>query len=460
MIDRSMGVSLMKTLKIVGAIIFLFGISLSARVGAQDTSSKDPYSGDLWSRSTLTGDWGGFRNEWAQKGITFDFNITQIGQGVVHGGKSGAWQYGGRGDLVINVDSQKLGLWPGGFFNLELEGNWASSVNRNTGALMPVNTSQTLPLPPGDIFGVPAWNFAQFLSPHFGLTIGKFATITNTSGDMNEFAHGKGDTQFMNMALNFNPILAFTVPYSTLGTGMVVLPTKDPKEAIISLSVLSTNGKPTTSGFEDLDGNAITVAAEGRVRTDFFGLTGHQLFGTTFSNKRFTSIDQRLRSIIETNALTPEKGSWNIYYNFDQYLYEPKKGVDRGAGVFGRLGVSDGNPNFMKFFGSFGVGGKGMFESRPLDQFGLGYYYINIDNPSLQGPLQTRRFLRDEYGFEAFYNFAITPWALLTPDIQVVRGAQKDKFTITQGPLGLLPRIDRKSISTSTVLGLRLQLVF
>jgi len=36
---------------------------------------------------------------------------------------------------------------------------------------------------------------------------------------MNEFAHGKGDTSSMNMALNFNPLLAFTVPYSTLGTG-------------------------------------------------------------------------------------------------------------------------------------------------------------------------------------------------------------------------------------------------
>jgi porin len=209
-----------------------------------------------------------------------------------------------------------------------------------------------------------------------------------------------------------------------------------------------------------LNGNAIVVAGEGRVRTDFFGLTGHQLFGTTFSNKKFTSIDQRLRSIVETNALKPEKGSWNIYYNFDQYLYEPKKGVDRGIGLFGRLGVSDGNPNLMKFFSSFGVGGKGMFESRPHDQFGWGFYYINIDNPKLVDPLQTRSFLRDEYGFEWFYNFAITPWALLTPDIQVVRGAQKDRLTVTQGPLGVLPRIDKKSISTSTVLGLRLQLVF
>jgi porin len=450
----------MKASRIIATFVFLLGVGLNAQVGAQEISPKDPYSGDLWSRSTLTGDWGGLRNEWAQKGITFDFNITQVGQGVVNGGKSGAWQYGGRGDLVINLDSQKLGLWPGGFFNFEMEGNWASSVNQNSGALMPVNTNQTLPLPPGDIFGVPAWNFTQFLSPYFGLTLGKYATITSTSGDMNEFAHGKGDTQFMNMALNFNPVLAFTVPYSTLGTGVIVLPTKDPKEAIVSLLVMSANGRPNTSGFDDLNGNAIVVAGEGRVRTDFFGLTGHQLFGTTFSNKEFTSIDQRLASIIETRTFRQEKGSWNIYYNFDQYLYEPKKGVDRGVGIFGRLGVSDGNPNFMKFFGSFGVGGKGMFESRPHDQFGFGYYYINIDSPRLQGLLQTTEFLRDEYGFEAFYNFALTPWARLTPDIQIVRGAQKDKVTVTQGPLGVLPRIDRKSISTSTVLGLRLQLLF
>ena len=94
-------------------------------------------------------------------------------------------------------------------------------------------------------------------------------------------------------------------------------------------------------------------------------------------------------------------------------------------------------------------------------------YYINIDNPRLiintprlQFLPQNVKFLRDEYGFEAYYNLAITPWALLTPDIQVIRGAQKNQFSVTQGPLGILPRIDKKSISTSTVLGLRLQLVF
>jgi porin len=56
----------------------------------QDTSPKDPYSGDLWNRSTLTGDWGGFRNEWATKGVTIDLDVTQVGRRVVNGGDNGA----------------------------------------------------------------------------------------------------------------------------------------------------------------------------------------------------------------------------------------------------------------------------------------------------------------------------------------------------------------------------------
>jgi hypothetical protein len=46
----------------------------------------------------------------------------------------------------------------------------------------------------------------------------------------------------------------------------------------------------------------------------------------------------------------------------------------------------------------------------------------------------------------------LTPWAYLTPDIQVVHGAQKQT-------VALLPA-DRKEIDTATIMGLRLQLIF
>ena len=453
----------MKRLATIAIVLILFGASQGARGEAAEAPPTTPYSGDIWTRSTLSGDWGGLRNDLAAKGVTLDMNVTQAALGIVHGGKQTGWQYsGGRGDIILNVDTQKLGLWPGGFLNVEAEGNFIpadtlrKSLNGRTGALMFVNSNQLYPTPAGDNFNLPAVNFTQFLSDYVGLTIGKYATVSATAGDMNEFAHGKGDMQFMNMALNFNPLTDPTVPYSTLGTGVIVLPTKDPKQAIVSLSVMSSTGKASTSGFDDLDGNNLTVAGEGRVTTDFFSRTGHQLFGASFSNKKFTSIDQNARFIFENGGLEGKKGSWNVYYNFDQYLYEPKKGSGEGIGVFGRFGASDGNPNFMHFFYSLGVGGKGVIPNRHNDRYGLGFYYIDVNNPKLQGLFQSIKLLRDEYGFEAFYNIAITPWLMVTPDIQVVRGAQRNKFALS--PLPAI--ISKKSIGPATILGLRMQVVF
>ena len=66
-------------------------------------------------RSTLTGDWGGARNDLAAKGITFDSSLTQVTQGVVSGGKDGTWQYGGRGDLTGKLDTRSSGCGRGDF---------------------------------------------------------------------------------------------------------------------------------------------------------------------------------------------------------------------------------------------------------------------------------------------------------------------------------------------------------
>jgi hypothetical protein len=91
--------------------------------------------------------------------------------------------------------------------------------------------------------------------------------------DMNEFAHGKGETQFMNLAFNLNPIIALTVPYSILGSGLVLLPTEDLKQAIVSFFFRSSTGKASTGGFDDLNDDNSTFASEGRVIANLPGLT-------------------------------------------------------------------------------------------------------------------------------------------------------------------------------------------
>ena len=125
------------------------------------------------------------------------------------------------------------------------------------------------------------------------------------------------------------------------------------------------------------------------------------------------------------------------------------KGSGKGFGIFGWFSAADGNPNFMQYFYSFGVSGKGLMPIRPDDSYGIGWYYININNPELTTSTGTMEFLRDEQGVEAYYSIALTPWAHLTPNIQVIHGAQKHQ-NLT----------DNREIDTSVVLGLRLGLVF
>jgi hypothetical protein len=69
----------------------------------------------------------------------------------------------------------------------------------------------------------------------------------------------------------------------------------------------------------------------------------------------------------------------------------------------------------------------------------------------------TTELLGDEQGFDAYYNFAITPRMKLTPDIQVINPAQHNIVNILAE---VPPGISRTGISTATVFGLRLQMIF
>jgi len=409
---------------------------------AAPTQAPSPYSGDFRTRSTLSGDWGGLRNDLAAKGVTLDASVTQTGLSVVDGGKNSDWEYAGRTQLTATFDTGKMGLWPGGFLTVEAEGNWGNGGNLNTGALLPVNTNAVFPVQPPGGGALTAVQYLQFLSPYWGVLLGK---LDVTAADDNEFAHGKGDMQFMNVALELNPLTLVATPYTPLGAGVIVLPDKNPADGHIEALIYTASGKANSAGFDKIRSDDLSFYLEGRMRTNFFDMTGHLFLAGIYSNKTHASIDQRLSLDPSVQQLATKSNTWLVFGNFDQYFYEPAKG--KGVGVFGRFGVSDGNPNFMNYFGSLGIGGKGIVPGRPGDSFGVGWYYLAINNPTLSTPVGDVRFLRDEQGLEAYYSIEVTPWAYLSPDLQVVRGAQARTLTLP-------PR----NIGAAVVVGLRLGL--
>jgi len=443
----------MKTIKVItnvwGAILLVL---LAAACASAQAPVVDPAT-NFFTQSTMTGDWGGTRTEMAKKGITFDFSLTQTEAGVVHGGLNNASEYGGRGDFYMNLDTGKAGLWPGGFLMVEGEVNYGNGANPNAGALLPVNTNQVFPVPgKSGSAAIPAVTFTQFLSPYFGVTAGKYNVA---AADDNEFAHGKygkGDTQFMNTAFNLIPAALFTTPYTPLGGGLVFLPDKNPESFIIKALVYATSGVATKADFKTFSHNDLSVYIEGRVRTHFFKKTGHQDAIYLHSNKDITSINQIL-ILPGMPSLTAKPGAWMVSYNFDQYLWEPEKG--KGFGLFGRFAATDGDPSFIHYFYELGVGGKGVGARRPNDTYGFGTYYIDVTHPTLITPVGTTELLRPEKGLELYYSLALTPWAHLSPDFQVVHGVSANNVFahIAQG-------VPLRNIDTAVVFGLRLNLVF
>src|SRR5467141_4730004 len=93
----------------------VLAVVLASAVDAQPIDDPKTYAGDLWSRPRLTGDWGGFRDDLAKRGVRFDADLLLTPQGVASGGHDTGARFWGNTEYTLDVDTGKGGLWPGGF---------------------------------------------------------------------------------------------------------------------------------------------------------------------------------------------------------------------------------------------------------------------------------------------------------------------------------------------------------
>lgn len=395
---------------------------------------KAGYRLGLDRRIAATGDWFGMRSILADDGLLFYADSALYYQGVTTGGLREKFHFYGHNDYVALGIGKKLGLWDGFFFKVRGETRYGeNAANFDAGAILAPALGGSIPVPDQQITALTELLLIQRIGKRVLLQAGKVNTL---DGDPSTFAAGRGKRQFLNSSFVFNPIFARTVPYATLGAGVVVLSEKlDP---LFSFSILDADPSPRTSGFQDLF-DEVTLSGSVRLPVKPFGLVGHQGFTGAWSNKVFTGLELDPRVPIADLPILPRRnGSWALGYSFDQYLWQDTENPKRGWGLFGRLGISDGDPNPIRWFWSVGLGGTGPTASRPLDSFGVGYFALGVKDGTV---LDNALHLRDGYGIEAFYNIALTPWARLTPDLQVLHGS--------------LPQAD-----TALLFGLRLQMIY
>jgi len=394
------------------------------------------YTGDLWTRPRLLGDLGGTRTDWANKGIQFDINYTQILQSVVEGGLDRDTRYGGTLDYNAVFDLHRMGVLPGAIVKFRGESRYGESVNDIVGTILSANSDGFFPFThtPDEDIPITITNLAyiQSLNDHLAFMVGKFDTI---DADPNEFASGRGTSQFMNANFTFSPAISLMAPYSTLGAGIIVKPTHAVK---LSSVVYNIKDSSTTSGFEDIgDGAAWVTAAEFDYKLGELPGGQNVAFGYAFDTD-FNDLDERfVFTRGEGLAPTTKDSTWAVTWSGWQYLWvkdpsdapiiltngEPDR---QGLGLFARAGIADQDTNPIEWSVSGGVGGKGIVPGRERDTFGVGYFHLKYQTGRLTDYAEADN---KSQGFEAYYNVSITPATNLTFDVQVVDSPFPDTDT-------------------------------
>jgi len=410
------------------------------------------YGGDIWNRSHLTGDWGGTRTEWANKGVQAEMEYLGWAGSVVDGGTDSETETGNNLTYKLKLDLMRAGILPGALIDIRAETRYGSNTNPNANQGEPNFTASLAPVDYADLqrsadFTITNLSYLQMLSERFGVLLGKLDLFEH--GDLNEFASGRGRTQFVNYNFNFGtPTLL--VPASTLGAGVLYLPNKN---TTISSMLLSGTDCSYTSCFHDLDDAGKIWANSAMFQYRLGGLPGGaNVNALYFFDTDFTELGTLgvIPGEDEPVALTSNKNhSWLAVLSAWQYLSAKGAGEGpldlanqrpdlEGWGVFGRLSFADKDTNPFQTSVSVGIGGRGVFPTRPNDVFGLGYYYNDLFSTDI-ATLDTVD--NHTQGVEAFYNVAITPAAKFSVNLQHLIGGVK-------------------SIDDATVLSGRLQLVF
>ena len=389
---------------------------------------------EVFSKPGLTGDWGGRRTSLAERGVEFSIDFTNTVQSVMSGGFDETTRYLGSSELIMDVDGEKLGLWPGCFLRFAAEGRFGRNVLGQAGTFIPVNNDAVFPADPDhendDVFELTEVTVTQFLTTWFGIYGGLMNT---TSGDANDFAgFARSNEYFQNLSLLTSPVAMRIVPNVTLGAGIVLIPSE---KVVGTLTFMNTEESAGSNPFNTDEGT--TMVTEWTVNHDVLNLPAKHVltFALGFDNDFYKlGSDPRLEfppgGGLPSVKFSSKDESWASWYNGQLTFWTHPDNEERNAGFFLRFGYADDETNPIEWNLAGGVGGVGLFDNRPCDRYGIGIFHTE---PSDEWPLPLLG-IQEETGFEMFYNVQIMPAIALTFDLQYIDTGLGDGLLVTETP--------------------------
>ncbi len=343
--------------------------------------------------------------------------MTQFYQGLAAGDGDTGYEYGGKADLLVTADLSRLGFWDGLSMTLHGEYNFGDSVNGRGGVLIPVNAALNFPgIEGADAHDLSSLYFVQEFGDSSTVVFGKINMIDIVAGKR-PFLGGAGIDAFWNLTFVAPP--TGTVPPYLLGALLSVRTDQATYRLWVYDPVSYANKLSLADAFEE----GVTIRGGVQWPVTIAGRRGNHGFTALYSTQDGTdlsNLDEILVPSPEPGTVATKNSRYYFAYTFDQYLYQPAASPEEGVGLFGQIGISDGNPNSMHWTFVFGLGGTGLVPGRSADNWGIGYYYDALSG-YLKDALAPIVRLRDEQGLDIFYNLKVTHWFDLSADLQVVR---------------------------------------
>ncbi len=414
--DDMVGESAAVEASVIEGTSFAEGVEVAPECYDAPCTCAPSWCESLLTSPTLTGDWGGARTSLTESGIIYQGYLTQFYQGVARGGAEQQFKYGGKVDQFFTFQGEKLGLWKGLLIGMHAETRFGQDSNFDAVGLAPVNANMLWPST-GQTTAISGFTVTQMLSEEWLVTAGKLNALDLFNSLYPQ--GGRGIDGFMNVSTLFPLSIARPLNLSVNGIGVTKL---HEGQVQGSLSVVDPNNSSTTVGLGNLFESGAAIIAYWRHFTEFQGLPGSHAILGEYSSKSYTSVDREDFYFLPTVGIVAGKqsGTWSISYFGEQRLWQDGCNPKRNVGLFTSWGISDGNPNPIRWSGNVSLQGHGLIDSRPADTMGVAYFYTGLSSEfkDLVSPVIH---LQDVQGGELYYNMAVTPWFNLTPDLQIIQ---------------------------------------
>jgi porin len=424
----------------------------------------DQWTG-IWTRQNMLGDIGGLRSLMAGYGVTLGLTETSEYLDNAHGGLKRGAAYDGLTTMTLKVDTLKAFCLQGGSFNvsaLNIHGRNLSQTDLGS-----LQTASGIEADTGTRLWE-AWYQQKFLDDTMDVRVGQ------QSIDQ-EFMVSLYAGTFVNTMFGWPAVPSYDMPaggpaypLSALGVRLRAHPT----DAITLLGgVYDGNPAGTNEGDPQLANDhgtnfnvhngalyigelqyAVNQPTVGQLDTGGkTGLPGTYKLGgwyntQKFDDQRFSSDGLSLADPASNGNPAQHEGNYSVYAVADQMVWRQAEDSPRALGVFARVMGAPGDRNLIGFSANAGVSLTAPFQGRDTDTVNLGMGYSKVGSHVTGLDIDAgSRVRHGETYLEATYQYQLTPWLQLQPDIQ---------YTLNTGA-GQSPDDPTQRLGNTFVWGLR-----